>query len=150
MLQFITRQCTLTIWKTQDTCAINKVWYFTAIHPVITFAAPKKTTSDTKVGDRAWVQRTIMVIDIAMVVPDTRKKSRSSRTRGPQTFLSEGHISYYTTVRRLDITRNVIVSGYVTSYHINKLFVNMLLFHYWQNVFAGRIWPTGRSLEILN
>jgi len=30
--------------------------------------------------------------------------------QGLQTFLSEGHISYYTTVRGLGILRNVIVS----------------------------------------
>jgi len=30
--------------------------------------------------------------------------------RGLQTFLSKGRISYYTTVRGLDILRNVIVS----------------------------------------
>jgi len=30
-----------------------------------------------------------------------------------QTSLSEGHISYYTTVRGPDILRNVIVSGHV-------------------------------------
>ena len=34
---------------------------------------------------------------------------------------------------------NAIVSVYVTFYQINKFFVNMLFFHYWQNGFAGRI-----------
>jgi len=53
-----------------------------------------------------------------------------------------------------DILRNVIVSGYVILYQMNKFFVNILFFHRWQNVFAtewngfvGRIWPAGRSLE---
>ena len=40
-----------------------------------------------------------------------------------QTFLSEGHTSYYTTVRGPDMFRNVIVSGCVTFYQINKFFV---------------------------
>ena len=31
-----------------------------------------------------------------------------------QTYLPEGHISYYTTFRGLGILRNVIVSGYAT------------------------------------
>jgi len=34
--------------------------------------------------------------------------------QGLQTFLSEGHISYYATVRGPDILPNEIVSGYVT------------------------------------
>jgi len=32
-------------------------------------------------------------------------------TRGLQTFLSKGHISYYRTNRGPDVLRNVIVSG---------------------------------------
>jgi len=48
-------------------------------------------------------------------------------------------------VRGSDISRNVIVSGYVTFYQIKKSFVN---FHYFQNVFSGRIWPAVRGLEI--
>jgi len=48
--------------------------------------------------------------------------------RGPQTFQSEGHISHYTTVRLPDISHNVIVSGLVTFYQINKFFVNRLFF----------------------
>jgi len=36
-----------------------------------------------------------------------------------------------------------------TTYHINKFLVNLLFFHYWQNVFAGQIWSMGHSLEIL-
>jgi len=39
--------------------------------------------------------------------------------------LSEGYISYYTTVLGQDILRNVIVSRYVTSYQIDNLFVNI-------------------------
>jgi len=45
-------------------------------------------------------------------------------SRGLQTFLSKGHISYYTTVRGPEILRNVIVSGYLTFRQINKFFVN--------------------------
>ena len=50
--------------------------------------------------------------------------------RGLQTFLSDGHISYYTIARRPGILRNVIVSGYVTFCQIKKFFVNILFFHY--------------------
>jgi len=41
---------------------------------------------------------------------------------GLQAFLSNDHIIYFTTVREPDISRNVIVSGYVTFYRINKSF----------------------------
>jgi len=40
---------------------------------------------------------------------------------GLQTFLAEGHISCYTIVRGPDILRNVIVSGYATSYQIKNI-----------------------------
>ena len=72
-----------------------------------------------------------------------------------QPFLSEGNISDFPTVRGSDTSHNVIASGYVAFYQINKLFINILFSHYCQNVFAaesnsfaGRIWPAGRSLEI--
>jgi len=45
-----------------------------------------------------------------------------------QTFLSDGHICYYRTVRGADILRNVIVSGYVTFYQFNKILV--ICFHH--------------------
>ena len=32
----------------------------------------------------------------------------------------------------------MIVLGYVRFYQTNKLFINILFFHHWQNVFAGR------------
>jgi len=54
-----------------------------------------------------------------------------------QTFLPEGRIRYFTTVRGPHILRNVIVSGYVAFYQTNKFFVNTLNFHYWQNVFVA-------------
>jgi len=60
------------------------------------------------------------------------------RPTGLQTSLFEGHISDYTTVRRPDIVRNVIVSGYVTFYTNHKFFVKLLLFHYRQTGFKGR------------
>jgi len=44
---------------------------------------------------------------------------------GLQTFLSEGHISYYTTVRGPDILHDVIVSGFVTFYQINEFFLKL-------------------------
>jgi len=76
-------------------------------------------------------------------------------SRDLQTFLSEGHISYYTQLRGLDILRDVIVSGYLTFYQINTFLVKILFFHYWQymalrngwNSFAGRIWSAGCGLE---
>jgi len=42
------------------------------------------------------------------------------QTRVLQTFLAEGHISNYTTVRGQDTLRNVIVSWYVAFYQISK------------------------------
>jgi len=39
-------------------------------------------------------------------------------------ILSEGHLSYYTTVRGPDVLRNVIGLGYLTFIQINKFFVN--------------------------
>jgi len=76
-----------------------------------------------------------------------------SITRGLQKFLSEGHIGNYTTVWRPGILRNAVVSGCITFYQINKLFVNRLLLRYWQNIFAagwngfsGRVWPAAWCL----
>jgi len=48
--------------------------------------------------------------------------------RDLQTFLSEGHISCYTTVRGPDILHNVIASGYVTFHYNNKFFVIIYYF----------------------
>jgi len=69
--------------------------------------------------------------------------------QGLQPIVTESHISYYTTVRGPEIVRNVIVSGYVPFYQINKCFGNISRFYFWQTVFAvgwngsaGRIWPT--------
>jgi len=39
-----------------------------------------------------------------------------------QTLLTDGHISYYTTVRGPDIWRNVVVSWYVTFYQTNNFY----------------------------
>ena len=52
--------------------------------------------------------------------------------QGSPTFLSERHISCCTTVQRPDILPNVIVSGYMAFYQINKCFVKILLFRYLQ------------------
>jgi len=63
-------------------------------------------------------------------------------------FLSKGHISYHTPVRMPDFLRNVVVSGYVTLYEINKFFVCIYFFYYWQNVSAGLIkWLRGMDLS---
>ena len=55
--------------------------------------------------------------------------------QGTQIF-TEGHISYSAEIRRTDIFRNVIVSRYFEFCLINKFFVNVLFFNYWQNVFG--------------
>ena len=47
--------------------------------------------------------------------------------QGLQTYLSEGHISYYRTYRGPGVLRNVIVLGYVTFYQINK--ISEIFFH---------------------
>jgi len=54
--------------------------------------------------------------------------------QGSPKFLGEDHISYCKTVRGPDILRNVIFSAYVPFYQINRFFVNILFFNYWQNV----------------
>jgi len=81
---------------------------------------------------------------------------RNAFLRGLQTFLPDGYIIYYKTVRGPGILRNVIFSVYVTFYQINKCFVITLFFRYWENFaaagwndFAGRIWSAGRSLATL-
>ena len=72
--------------------------------------------------------------------------------RGLQVFLSEGHISCYTTVRGPDILCNVIVSGYVAFCQINMFSENILgsiigkmSLHLDENGFTGQIellsWP---------
>jgi len=62
-----------------------------------------------------------------------------------ESYETINHYHYCTTMRGSDILRYVIVSGYVAFCQI-KVF-RQLIFHYLQNVFAGRIYPTGRSLE---
>jgi len=73
-----------------------------------------------------------------------------SYTRDLQTFLSEGHISYHTTVWGPDSLCKAIVSGYVTFYQINKcswrcyfIIVDKMFLQSGWNGFAGRIWPMG-------
>jgi len=82
-------------------------------------------------------------------------------SRGLQTFLSEGHISYFTTIRGPDILRNVAFSGFVTFCAINKFFWMYSFFIIekmslrldemvsqagWDGV-SGWIRPAGRSLQ---
>ena len=45
--------------------------------------------------------------------------------QGSPNHLSEGNISHYTTIRVPDFLRNVIASGNVAFYEINKFFVNI-------------------------
>ena len=74
--------------------------------------------------------------------------------QGLQTVLSEGHISYCTTVRGADILRNVILSGYVTFHEINifsyiyyVFIIDKMSSRAEWNGYAGRIWSAGGSLE---
>jgi len=58
--------------------------------------------------------------------------------------LGEDHISYCKTVRGSDILRNVIFSGHVPFYQINRFFVNKLFFHCWQNALR----PGGMASQV--
>ena len=72
-------------------------------------------------------------------------------TQGSPNFFVPGPHNRLHNSSGSNILRNAIVSEYVTSFQINKLFVNMLLYSlYWQNVFAAA-WNgfAGRSLETL-
>jgi len=53
-------------------------------------------------------------------------------------FFGRDHISYCTTLRGPDTLPNVTFSGYATFYQSNTFFVN-IFFHYWQNMFCGRM-----------
>jgi len=53
-----------------------------------------------------------------------------AKGQGSPKFLSEVHITYYTTLQGPDILRNEIVSGYVAFYQINKCFVVYIIFIY--------------------
>ena len=66
--------------------------------------------------------------------------------KGLQTFLSEGHISYYATARGLDVLCSMIVSGYLTSLKSTN-FSYIYYFSSLTNVFAGRVkGPRGPDL----
>ena len=65
--------------------------------------------------------------------------TKTGYARALQSFLYEGHTCYYIIVRGPDILHNVNVSRYVTFYQINKCFVDILIFQYWQKVFTGRM-----------
>jgi len=61
------------------------------------------------------------------------------KDQGSSNFWGENRTSYCTTVRGPDIFRNAIFSAYVTFYQIDTFSANTLCFHYWQNVFCGRV-----------
>jgi len=131
------------IWKTRNEECIGCQWMMNAI----------KTLQDLLhlTGLTTWAHLSQSHSEpLAFFCPLNKSRCTGGFDRvvqGLQNFLSEGHISYYTTVRGPDILRNVIVSGYVAFYQINKCFVNKLFFHSWQNVFAGlRKWLRGPSL----
>jgi len=113
-----------------------------------------KTSSSQSFRNAGCFLLTVSTVSSALLLVRFPKTSESLRVlhcllcfRGLNFFVRGSHQSYYTTVRGPDISHHLIVSGHVRSCKINKFFVNVLFFHYWQNVFAGRIWPTGRSLE---
>ena len=78
-----------------------------------------RTISNIFVGSYACI---FVLVQVMLFYYATNK--RSLKNRDFQTFWSEDHISYYTTVRGSDILRNVIVSVYVIFYQIKKFFVN--------------------------
>jgi len=51
--------------------------------------------------------------------------------------LPEGHVSYYTTLSGPDILHNVIVTGCVTFYQMNKYFLNLIIF----SLLTKSLWP---------
>jgi len=74
--------------------------------------------------------------------------------QGRQTFLPEGRISYFTTVRGPDILRNMIASGMLhpsISTHALQIYyffiVDKMSSRAWWSGFSGRMWSAGRSLE---
>jgi len=90
-----------------------------------------------KVPIRGWKQHQIvrknnrLILQFPTVTLTLSRLLLSVRffyTRGLQTFLSEGHISYYRTYRGPGILRNVIVLGHVTICQINKILV--IFFHH--------------------
>jgi len=52
---------------------------------------------------------------VANLAQHPKRFETAGLNRGLQTFLSEGHISYYATVQGPDILRNVIVSDMLNS-----------------------------------
>jgi len=52
--------------------------------------------------------------------------------------MSEGRLSYYTTVRGADILRNMTLTYRVKFYQNSTLFGNCIIFYYWRNVFVSR------------
>jgi len=65
--------------------------------------------------------------------------------------MAEDHVSYYTTDRGPDILpTRCDCFGICAFCQINKFFVNILVFHYWQNAFVGPIWPSDCRLETAN
>jgi len=53
--------------------------------------------------------------------------------QGSPKFLGEDHKAIAKQFEGPIILRNVIFSGHVPFYQINRFFVNILFFHYWQN-----------------
>ena len=101
-----------------------------------------------QVSNKNGLQLMIMRI-MKIAILRFERSSSFVYTRGLQTFLFKGHISYYTTVRGPDILRNLIASGYVKLYMLNstKSISYKYIFYYCQNVFAGWMkWRRGPHL----
>ena len=127
-----------TCWPRSASCTPARTW-----SRRIAVSGLSTSTSRRR---RAYLRKSVTT-SAASAFPGIESQARfqtsphttSVQNRGLQTFLSEDHTSYYTTVRGPDTLLNVIVSGYVAFYQINKSFVNIFFIHYWQNGFASRI-----------
>ena len=67
--------------------------------------------------------------------------------QGSPNFLVRGSHKLLLNSPRAGYLTYVIVSGNVTFYQIDRFFSVILFFLIGKNVFVGRIWPAGRSLE---
>jgi len=98
-------------------------------------------TSDTGTGvvepdpGSSWEGRKRFILQFPAETPSSPRPIHIDQ--GSPNFLGEDHVGHCTTVRGPDISPNVTFSGNVIFYLISKVFVNILFFHYWQNVFCG-------------
>jgi len=69
-----------------------------------------------------------VVLAVCTVYTEWYQLLRVNQMKELIVVLPEGHITYCTTFREPDILRNVIISGYVTFYQMNKCFANIFVF----------------------